>query len=302
MRGAARFLVRLYPASWRARYGEEFQTLIDDSSPGWRATLDLLKEAIRMQLHVPAFPKLAVILSLLGLAAGFGVSRLVTPRYVSQAELEMSYGPLAPAESRVNLRERLISMQQEILSRTSLSAILQDPRLDLYKDDRARLPLEDVIQNMRDRDIKIRFETPGNDDIPFTISFAYSDPVRTHDTVQVLVNRFTDSNLVMQTTAAQLRSYHYADQIDRMEARIAALEKRLGIQPSPPSRPSDRAPLAFDGINIDVLDVPSLPSKPVYPDPYRFMATGFGAGFASAIVIAIFRRRAPPIPFPAQTA
>lgn len=301
MKGAAKFILRLYPEQWRARYGEELAAVIEDSAMGWRGMFDLMTGAVKMQMHVPAFPKLAVILSMLGLVTGLAVSTLVTPRYVSSAELEISYGPVAPAEGRVNLHERVISMEQEILSRTSLAQIIQDPRLDLYKSERAHAPLEDVIEEMRRRDIQIRFASSGADKVPFTISFAYSDRARTRDTVQALMTKFMDSNQVMQATQARVKSYQYADQIGRMEARIATLEKRLGIQ-SAPTKPPDQVPTAFNGINLDVLDVPNLPVKPEYPDPYRFMAIGFGAGFAAAVVIAIFRRRPPPVPFPAQTA
>ena len=41
MRRAARLFIQLYPAQWRERYGAEFETLIEDSSPGWRAVFDL---------------------------------------------------------------------------------------------------------------------------------------------------------------------------------------------------------------------------------------------------------------------
>jgi hypothetical protein len=299
MRRAARVFVRLYPAQWRARYGEEFATLIEDSSPGWREAFDLLKGAIRMQLHVPAFPKLAVILSLAGLVIGLAASFLVTPTYVSSAKMELMYGPAAPAEGRVNLQERLVRMEQEILSRTSLSALIQDPRLDLYKSERARIPLEDVIEQMRGRDITIRIQSAASDYVPFTISFAYSDPDKARQTAYALMTKFMDSNQVMQATALQIQRSLSRTQIERLEARIAVLEKRLGIAPAP-AEPREAFVAAFSGINIDVLDPPSLPTLPATPNREIFAAIGFGAGFAAALVIAVFRRRPPAVPFPAQ--
>ena len=47
------------------------------------------------------------------------------------------------------MAERLSAMQQEILSRSSLSELVQKPSLDLYKRDRQRKPMEDVIEEMR---------------------------------------------------------------------------------------------------------------------------------------------------------
>lgn len=50
----ARALIRLYPAQWRKRYGEEFEALLEDSAPGLRAILDLMKGAIKMRHSSPA--------------------------------------------------------------------------------------------------------------------------------------------------------------------------------------------------------------------------------------------------------
>ena len=37
MKRVALLLIRLYPANWRARYGEEFKALLEESSAGFRA-------------------------------------------------------------------------------------------------------------------------------------------------------------------------------------------------------------------------------------------------------------------------
>jgi hypothetical protein len=43
----ARWLVRLYPRDWRERYGEEFEALLQDSSGGFRALVNVLCSALR---------------------------------------------------------------------------------------------------------------------------------------------------------------------------------------------------------------------------------------------------------------
>jgi hypothetical protein len=302
MRQTARFLIRLYPATWRARYGEEFEALLEDSSAGWLATFDLLKGAIKMQFSVPAFPKLAVMLSITGLLAGLAISFVVEPRYVSTATMTLGDSLVNSTASGVspNLREYFAQMQTEILTRTSLSTVIQDQHLELYMRERAGTPLEDVIEKMR-KDAPITMEAPGSNYIVFRITFAYPDRVKGRDTVQALINKFEESNRVRQGAHAFVKRQRSYDQIDRMEARIAALEKRLGIPPAPPE-PLDELTPVSNGIIMVVVDPPSLPTGPVYPDRFRFMGMGFGAGLAAAVVIAIFRRRPPPIPFPAQTA
>jgi hypothetical protein len=41
---------KLYPRSWKQRYGEEFEALLEDLNPRWRDTLDVLKGAAAMQM------------------------------------------------------------------------------------------------------------------------------------------------------------------------------------------------------------------------------------------------------------
>jgi hypothetical protein len=301
VRDVARFLIRLYPATWRARYGEEFEALLEDSSAGWPVTFDLLKGAIQMQFSVPAFPKLALMLSITGLLIGLLVSTLLTPIYVSSAEIQITLAGSAQPRDNRNLTEYLLQLEQELLSRTSLSAIIQDPHLDLYPAERARKPLEVVIEEMRTRDIRIRIDGPpgaSQGRLALNIAFFYSDRVKARDTVQALLTRFNEANLNRQraqSAAGQLDQFH------RLEARVALLEKRLGI-PSAAPEPGDQLAVAYKGVNFEVIDPPSLPVRPAYPKRWLIMAFGFGAGFVAALVIAIFRRRPPPMPLPAQTA
>jgi hypothetical protein len=300
VKGIARFLIRLYPANWRARYGEEFEALLEDSSPGWPATLDLLKGAIKMQLSVPAFPKLALMLSITGLLIGLLVSAVLTPIYVSSAEMQIALAGSAPPRGNRDLTEYLLELEQEVLSRTSLSNIIQDPRLEIYREERRRKPLDDVIEEMRTQDIRIRIDRPpltGQGRLALNIAFFYPDRVKARDTVQALLTRFNEANLNgqrAQSAAEQLDKFH------RLEARVALLEKRLGI-PSAAPEPGDQF-ARYMGVNLEVIDPPSLPVRPAKPNRWLIMATGFGGGFVAALVIAIFRRRFPPLPLPAQTA
>ncbi len=79
--------------------------------------------------------------------------------YISEAEMQITPAQISenivPTTLNQQLTERIMQMENEILSRTSLSSIIQDPRLDLYKADRAAKPLEDVIDNMRNKGIQI---------------------------------------------------------------------------------------------------------------------------------------------------
>lgn len=49
-----RWLVRLYPAAWRTRYGEEFVALLEDRPPSARQVIDIVLGAIDAHLFPPA--------------------------------------------------------------------------------------------------------------------------------------------------------------------------------------------------------------------------------------------------------
>ncbi len=51
MKRLARRLVRLYPRRWRARYGQEFEALLEDADLGWRDLFDVLLEGVRMRME-----------------------------------------------------------------------------------------------------------------------------------------------------------------------------------------------------------------------------------------------------------
>jgi hypothetical protein len=171
----------------------------------------------------------------------------------------------------------------------------------LYKQKRLTIPLEDIIEQMRN-DITIAARSPSASEqkyLAFDISFAYFDRIKASQAVQALITRFQESNRARQQASAYEKRHRTYDEVDRMEARLLAIEKKLGIGAPPES--SYTSPLDAP-ILLYVLDAPSLPIDPVYPDRAHFMETGLGAGFLSALIIAVYRRKLPPIPYPAQTA
>jgi hypothetical protein len=204
--------------------------------------------------------KLVLLLSLAGLLAGFGASFAITPRYISSAALTFEYNPAGanPVASRPSLREWLSMCQNETLSRTSLAFMMQDPRLDLYPEERARMPLEDVVEKMK-RDIQIVPEGAGDNSsyLPFRIVFSYRDPHKAQVTVQTLITRFMESSLNRLRSSGMTVKRQQSDEIEQLEARVALLEKRLGLVGSLPALSDQETlfPAAF-GLRLSVLDTP----------------------------------------------
>lgn len=283
----ARYLIRLYPASWRSRYGDEFEALIEDSSPDIRSAFDLMKGAINMHLKVRSFLKLAPLLSIAGFLVGLVASVLVTPLYVSTATLLFEATPGFP---QTPPGAHLSEFEPQVLNRNSLSSVIR--KLNLYPEERAKRSLDDVIGRMRTRDIQIRTVSMGS--IAFTISFTYRDRQKAQEALNLIIPKFVEATLTRQLAATD------TSQFDRIEARLSAVERRLGIaSPGPPSLQISATPVT----TVEVLDPPSLPAKAVSPNRPRFMLCGLAAGLGAAAVIAIFRRRVPPaLASPAATA
>ena len=106
---------------------------------------------------------------------------------------------LVPSNVTSQIAERLSAMQTEILSRGSLSDLVQDPTLDLYRRERARKPMEDIVEEMRSN-IKINILDLPNTQMrnraasAFQISFSYPDRYKSQAVVRELVSKFSDQN------------------------------------------------------------------------------------------------------------
>ena len=93
------------------------------------------------------------------------------------------------------IEDRLPFISQQILSRTSLSQIIQDPKLDLYRKERAKEPLDDVIDEMQ-RNIGVQLQVmdaTGRHASAFRIWFNYPEKTKARDTVAVLVTTLSYS-------------------------------------------------------------------------------------------------------------
>ncbi|HUI79183.1 MAG TPA: hypothetical protein VLY24_14760 [Bryobacteraceae bacterium] len=140
---------------------------------------------------------------------------------------------LVPSAINSQMAERLTAMQQEILSRTSLSELIQRPALNLYPRDRQRLPMEDVLEQMR-KDISISMldvATQGTNRglaSAFVIRFKYTDKYKAQAVVRELVSKFTEQNVVVQRNQATLTTSFLNDEwktakenLDRLDSELA---------------------------------------------------------------------------------
>ena len=175
--------------------------------------------------------------TLFGLVISIIVALVLPNTYVSTAVMRITPSQISAniVATTLNqqLTERIMTMQQDILSRTSLSNIIQDPRLDLYKADRASKPLEDVIETMRTRDVAIRIvELPGNiverrGASAFNISFSYPDAHKAQQVVQTMITKFTEVNLTSQREQQNVVTSFVHDQLLEARANLNKLNEDL---------------------------------------------------------------------------
>lgn len=135
----------------------------------------------------------------LGVAGLFGWQR--SPRYVSEAELQMTAVQGGNTEAATNQIHRLENI---LLSRSSLAGIIMQPNLDLYRKERQRLPLEDIITTMKTRDLKISLVPAAHDSgaIGIRISYTGPDAAVARRTVSAAIGRLINTKRFSSTLRA----------------------------------------------------------------------------------------------------
>jgi hypothetical protein len=239
-----RWVLWLYPPAWRERYRAELEALMEDAGPGRGDTFDLIKEAIRMRvLESRSFAQLALVLGLAGALTAAVVAVRTPSKFLSVSEMQMS----SPAASPDEMSALFIQMEKETLSRTNLAEIIRDPRLDLYAKDRRSQPLEDVIERMRGKDIRIEMIRLPKSGIGVKVSFLYADKFKAQRTVQALISHLEDT---------------------RQRLSRGAIART----------------------NMEVLDPPTLPQLPAWPNRYLIVSTGLGVGVLLAVATKLLTR------------
>jgi capsular polysaccharide biosynthesis protein len=179
MRRALNVLISLYPKQWRNRYKKEFEALLDDVSPTWRTLFDVLGGAVKMQFKIWSPWKIIAAFGVVGVVYGFAVTLTIPKRYVSEAVIKIQAGLTG---------RQLNDFANVVLSRSNLTQVIM--QADLYNDARQWEPLEDLIMQMKTKDIQIR--PVGSEAKAFVVSVTASDAGRAQRAAQMLAASFVD--------------------------------------------------------------------------------------------------------------
>jgi hypothetical protein len=193
MKHAMRFLARLYPSSWRKRYGSEFDALLEDSKPSAHDAFNVFCGALRMQMTTWSIARVTLAGTVAGILTAAALSLSLPVHYSSQAVLI-----LRPADESIladeSARHLVDRMKQNLYGRDFLASVIHEH--NLYWRERLRMPLDDVVEIMR-RDISVApVPSSGNRNaFTFVIQFDYPDPRVAQGVNEELTTRFIQGGL-----------------------------------------------------------------------------------------------------------
>ena len=165
----------------------------------------------------------------------FSGSYLLQPRYTSQTLVlvegqKVSDNLVKPAVAE-DLNQRLSTMKEQILSRSRLEPIMQ--KFGLYKEEMKKVPIEDLIDQMRSK-IVVSPIHGANDSTPgFYISFTADNPKLAQDICSEITSLFMEENLKLREERAVGTTDFLASQLeeskrnlDEQDAKLAAFQRK----------------------------------------------------------------------------
>ncbi|HTS51174.1 MAG TPA: Wzz/FepE/Etk N-terminal domain-containing protein [Bryobacteraceae bacterium] len=138
-----------------------------------------------------------------------------------------------PGNMSLDLEGRVNSLVELILNRATLTSIINSH--GLYKKELARLPLDDVVENMRLHDLKVvpvqqslnQAQSQKPQYPAFEIRFAYRDRFMAQKVATDLVARFLEENVREVSQQTVSTTQFLRDQWDESKKKLDAIEQRL---------------------------------------------------------------------------
>lgn len=162
----------------------------------------------------------------LGAAATPLLARYAPERYRSEALLLVvpqrvpdSYVRSTISES---VEDRLPAITDQILSRSRLELIIQE--MDLYKAERSRQVMEDVVNGMRG---DVTTSAGGRDVNSFRVSYVSDNPRTAQQVTERLASLYIEQNLRDRESQAENTSQFLDTQLEEAKRRLIEQEKKL---------------------------------------------------------------------------
>ena len=126
------------------------------------------------------------------------------------------------------VEERLRAIQQQILSRTRLEGIIDE--FDLYRRERETMIMEDIVEQMRTRDLAIGISTSRgrrSDATSFNVSFTADQPRTAMRVADRLASLFVQENLLNRGNQAENTSLFMQATLDESKRKLQEQDQRL---------------------------------------------------------------------------
>lgn len=141
---------------------------------------------------------------------------------VEQASVPQQY---VVSNIAMDMKNRLDSMTQQILSRTRLLHLIDN--LNLYANDRNRLSTDELIERMR-KDIDIELvRSPDRDVTAFNVYYLARDPRVAQQVTSELTNLFISENLEFRQQLSEGTTEFLGSQLEEARKSLAEQEQRI---------------------------------------------------------------------------
>ena len=178
-----------------------------------------------------------IVFSILLILFGGSVYSVIAPEKYKSSTTILVVAQRVPegyVRSTISTRidERLFTIRQQVLSRTRLLAVMEE--LGLYKEERKKLPAEDVVEMMRKSiDIQVASATDKggrrreSSEDAFTLSVTHGNPQMAMLTASRLASYFIDENLKSREQQAVGTSEFLESQLQETKVRLEAQEEKV---------------------------------------------------------------------------
>ncbi len=173
---------------------------------------------------------------LLGPAVGFLISLKITPVYTSQSfvlvEQQKVPDTFVPSMITDQLETRLMTMQDQILSRSRLQPIIE--HFGLYKNDRGQSSMDELVGRLR-KAIKVTPLRPDSSNAlrGFYVAVDSDSPATAQKVCEQVLSMFMEENLNARSKRAQDTTDFLTEQLrdakgrlDENDAKLAAFKSR----------------------------------------------------------------------------
>ncbi len=182
---------------------------------------------------------LIAVLTILGPPIGYGASRVIPARYVSQT-LVLVQPPsvpstIVPSMDTTTMNQKLASLKQQLLSRSSLEPVIR--QYGLYAKDIDKRPMDELVARLQAAievtPVAPLAETQSRDLPGFTVSVTLDDPHKAQSVCTQITSLFIQASNDDSVEQAQQVNQFLSEQLseaktalDAQDAKLAAFKSR----------------------------------------------------------------------------